>query len=387
MLPPTELELLKQTVFIPCKTKEALKRWIYVYLGIDLPDCRVDPSSTSSPMDCIWEIYSHAIYNYKKPGKYLAYASRDSFKTLGAGILELLALVHMERSVVHLAAIEAQSKKAREYVNGFLHKPLFRDYIVEENARDLTYLRYRDNETGENFTEKQYIELLPERQVQLEEIRTKIEIVVCTMQSVNSKHSPFMVVDEVDVVEDPSAYEDAKFIPSAYKGRMPITLLTSTRKFSIGLVQKEIDNSAKSGMQIRHWNIIDVTQPCPTERHRPDLPRIDLFYSEDTLDVMQAKDHELLTPEEQSKFEKGLGYHGCYANCKIFAMCQGRLATDQKSTSNMLKDIEQVTTLAVGTDIDKVKAQLLCWMPSKEGLIYPGWTRTSTSLPPRKWLK
>jgi hypothetical protein len=49
-------------------------------------------------MELLWEVYSAALYGNVEWSEILAYASRDSYKTLGASILETLAVLHLERS-------------------------------------------------------------------------------------------------------------------------------------------------------------------------------------------------------------------------------------------------------------------------------------------------
>src|ERR1039458_306618 len=100
----TEAEkTLRRAMWVPCRSKAALARWVRIYLGVDLPDGHVDATSNSSPMECLWEIYSKALANDDPTfNRVLAYASRISFKTLIASIIEVLCLVHLDRNVVHL---------------------------------------------------------------------------------------------------------------------------------------------------------------------------------------------------------------------------------------------------------------------------------------------
>src|SRR5688572_30270927 len=106
---PSREQMLRAAFFVPCKSKEALRLWIKTYLKLDLPDCivcdddtRTDPSN-SSPMDLIWEIYEKML-DGKDPNfqRILAYAARDSYKTVACSVLELLAMFHARRSVGHL---------------------------------------------------------------------------------------------------------------------------------------------------------------------------------------------------------------------------------------------------------------------------------------------
>jgi hypothetical protein len=66
---------------------------------------------------------------------------------------------------------------------------------------------------------------------------------------------------------------------------------------------------------------------------------------------------------------------GCLERCKLFAICKTRLATHQKSNSKLLKKISQVQSQFASFSPDMAKAQLLCWKPSTEGLIYPRFNR------------
>lgn len=381
---PSDDEIKRKALFVPCDSKEALHRWIRTYLHLDIPDCLVDPQSTASPMDVIWEIYDKALRNDDPDfSRVLAYASRGSFKTLGAAILEVLAVVHLQRDVAHMAAIEGQAHKAQSYVKKFFNKPFLREFVVGNNKRELQILRYHDSTTGDNLSQDKWLALPGEAEKdKYQEIKKDVKIVVCTMAGANSDHVPFFVVDEIDVVPNVQAYEDSKMIPDPIDGINPITLLTSTRKFSFGLVQKEIDESVETGLHIRHWNLMDVTERCPVSRHRPDLPRLPIYRSDETLRAISEESYNILTSDAQAKYVKDEGYAGCLQNCKLFAVCQTRLADKQTSTSSMLKPITHTINQFRTNSVPKAKAQLLCWKPSTEGLIYSSFDRDLHMLTP-----
>lgn len=378
---PTQEEL-RAALFVQPETIEDLHNWIKVYLEVDLPGGRVDPESTSSPMELVWELYDAARLN--KPGysEVLAYAARDSLKTYSAAIFEVLCIVLLERSVAHMAAIEPQAKKSQQYLKKHLNRPLLRDYVTSKNERTVEVTRFHNAESGVNLTKSEFDDV-PDKD-NYTEIKNYVTIVICTLQGANSEHVPVMVVDEVDVVENPDAYEEAKMIPAPMNGMMPLTLYTSTRKYSYGLVQKEIDKQADTELLIRHWNIIDVTHHCPTSRHRPDLPKIPIYYNDETLRVLSMDDFELLDSNEREGFRVAEGYRGCLDNCRLFAACQGRLAAlppckkcDDKGLGcrGFLKPVEHVQNVFKKTTLEKAKAQLLCHKPSTEGLIFPNFSR------------
>jgi hypothetical protein len=379
---PEEILALKRKIaFVPCTTRDALHKWIRLFFEFDVPDCIVDPDSTSTPMDMLWECYSKALYNNDPTfARVMYYASRDSFKTLCAAMLEVLAVVHLRRNVAHMAAIEPQSEKSQEYVKKFFSKPILRDFVSGDNVRRVEFARYIHPETGESFSESRFRALSPElRDAQWEEVRNYIKIVICTPAGANSEHVPFFVVDEVDVVTNERAYQEAKFIPAPINGWMPTTVLTSTRKISTGLVQREIDEAVdqETGeirLHVRHWNILDVTRACPPERHLPEQGKIPIYVDPKRLQAIGEAKWKGLTEPEQAKFTKEEGFVGCLKNCKIFAACHGRLATHQKSKSELLKPINHVANM-MNAPIDYVLAQLLCKQPSTEGLVYPNFSR------------
>jgi len=368
---------LGQAAFFPCESKEDLQNWIRCYLGLDLPDCIVDPESTSSPMDFVWEVYNESRKNKPAFSRILAYSCRDGFKTLGASILEALMILHMGRSGAHMAATEIQSKKAQSYVKDFFNKSFLTPFVTVRNDRRLEYLRFFNPELGENLTQAQW-EGLPEAvRETYERIYNYIQIVICNTAGSRSEHVPYMSVDEIDVIptENKKAYEDAKYIPAPWKGKQPITVLTSTREFSWAIVQREIDNAANTGLEVRHWNIIDVTEACPPERHLPAEPKIPIYYSRENLRAIGEVEYENLNDEHKTLYVRDEGYTGCLKNCKLFAVCRGRLATMQKCKSPLLKGIDYVQDKFKEVSVSGAKAQLLCWKPSDTGLIYPNLNR------------
>lgn len=369
--------LKRRILFVPCTSKKALHNWIRLFLGLDIPDGLVDEDSTGSPMDAIWEIYERALKNDDPDfRRILCYAARDSFKTLGSAILEVLMIVHAKRSIAHVAAIEQQAMKAQSYVKDFFSKPYLVDFVVGDNKREFGYLRYEHKLTKVNLTEAQWKALPNADQDEYEKIYNYIKVLVCTKKSLNSEHVPFMVLDEVDLIDNPAAYEEAKLIPTEYKGLRPITLLISTRKYSIGMVQKEIDEAVDARghrkLQVRHWNILDVTHACPPERHRPDLPRLPIYRDDDNLRALSADEYDLLNAKDKDNYVKDEDcYNGCLTRCRMYAMCQGRLAHKQKSKSPLLKSIEHTQNAFAEVSVEMAQAQLLCRKPSTEGLIYP----------------
>lgn len=540
---PIQEQILRSALFIPCDTKKDLHRWIKIYLGMDLPDSivcsdeRHHPSSNSSPMDLVWEIYYKARQGSDPHfQEILAYAARESGKTLSASIIEILCILHLERDVVHLAAIEPQAKYCLDYVRKFLSRPILREFVTSVNRRNLTFTRYTAGD-GSVISPVQYEQLPDNVKEGYTESKNEIKITVATVEACNGLHSPFMCVDgrsrvvlenygpvsveevvsdllgknsvvgefkavvqnpiykiltynivtkefeykkilnifrreaetielrfqltsnrkytyiknyttirctldhpilckmandlvwiqagelkesqevfgifpsstlvgidktpvktwvydftiednhnfvcedvvihncmdELDLV-DPAAFMEAKSIPTSTVDRkFPITFMTSTRKYSYGLVQKEIDRASidDTKLNIRHWNIIDITEKCPDERHLPDQDKVKVYVNENLLKAIGQNDYDLLSEKEKVEYDVYDGYAGCLSNCKIFAACKGRLATRQTSTSPMLKRIDHTQSNLRKVSLEHAKAQYLCWKPSTAGLVFP----------------
>lgn len=385
-------QLERKALFATCVSKEHLRLWIKRYLDVDMPDVIVcdddvtNPPSNSSPMDLIWEIYQKALDGRdEKFQKVLAYAARDSFKTLSASILEILCLFHLRRDVAHMAAIESQAQKAASYVGKYLKRPMLRDFVDGNNKREIRVLRYEDAD-GNVLTPAEWESMDSTDQNDYEPISNYIKIIIATLAGANSEHVSFMVLDELDLAP-PAPVEEAKMIPAPGQVRkeLPITFMTSTRKFAFGLVQQEIDKAAqdpKYNLNIRHWNLIDVTEPCPPTRHLPEEGKIPIFYSERDLSALSKPEWELLSPEEKNQYYEAEGYTGCLKNCALFAACRGRLATKQVGNSKMLKPIPHTINVFKSVSPQHAKAQLLCWKPSSEGLIYPNFNRERHMLTP-----
>ncbi len=374
---------IRKAIFTPAKNKEDLHAWIKFFLNTDLPNCTVLEESTSNPMETIYEVYSAALTNDPNLSRILAYACRSGFKTMLAAQLEALSICHLDRSVAHMAALEGQAVKAQGYVKDYFALPYLRDYVTTRNERRMEFEHYFNKETGEHLIKAQYDKLSDEDKFSYEMKKNYIQIIICTLRGANGDHVPFFVIDECDIIQDVKAYREALFIPSRFGEKTPITLLVSTRKTGIGLVQEEIDTALekernpKAGgvpMRIRHWTAIDITEACPPERHRPDEPKVNLYYSDDNLDHFSEEEFLLRDAEIQKGYVKKEAFKGC-ATCPIFSSCKTRLATHQKSTSPMLKTITQTIQEFSEHDLEFAQAQLMSRKPPSTGMVYPRFSR------------
>lgn len=372
----------RKALFTPCRSKEELDRWIRVFLQIRFPDAVVSEESNSSPLQMIWELYDRAVRNDTEGFKrVMAYANRFGGKTLAAAVLETLIVLHTKRNIVHMAAIKDQSKKAQEYVKGFFYRPFLKDFVVGDNDTEVMTVAYIHRKTKIPVTEKEFSKLEVHKQDEYERKENYIRIIVCTMQSTNGQHTELLVVDEVDVIPSGNlrAYDQAKNgVPTDRGDLEAMTLFTSTRKSRIGKVQAEIDEAPTTGLVIKHWNIIDITEPCPTSRHKPELPTETLWINDVDVDHISDEKYQELSDSEKTKFYDRTGYAGC-RSCRLFAACKGALATKQVGKVGEFEAGGTALLLKIPTVIDKfrgatpefITTEFLCRKPDTSGLVYP----------------
>lgn len=275
-----------------------------------------------------------------------------SHNTLSCAALEIIGMVHFNLTIAHMAAIESQSKKTVEYVTTFLKKlKPYLEYhgrsIDSQNTRNLSVVN-KDGDVA------------------------YLTIIIATLTGSNSAHTNFMCVDEVDVVRFPQAYEEAKMIPGMLKGRFPITVMTSTRKFAFGLMQKEIEIANENGHPVLHWNILDITEKCQPERHKPELPKVVRYVAKRLpFRNMSQEEYDAILPEKKNDYEGVEGYAGC-ASCALFQVCRTRLAhRPDKDVGGLYKPISFTINQFKKVTPDMAEAQLLCLKPSSTGLVYP----------------
>lgn len=163
------------------------------YFELELPDGNVDPESNSNPFAFVWEIYELALRGgSENVSEEMAYAARQSYKTLLAAVLEILMVFHHKRDVIHLAAIESQSARAQKYVRTFLNRPLLADFVSGDNKRTINIIWYEGK--GQWLTAAEYQSLAPEERHHYREQSFEIQIVVCTESGVQGPHGEFMCV-------------------------------------------------------------------------------------------------------------------------------------------------------------------------------------------------
>lgn len=349
-----ELEKLKADLILKkLNSAQELQDWMYTYLDIKFPMGVVYPGSTHGPVDAMWRIYElMKTGGSRDVPQVCMLASRDSYKTLSAAAIEVLCMLHFEISVAHGAAIKSQSEKAIQYVNSFFRKV---GPYLEENG----WKKISDS--------KAKIEWLTDKGDAI-----YLRIVVATVAGMNSEHVPMLFMDEIDVVQDPRALEEAKMIPSVYKHYFPLTVYLSTRKYAGGLMEKTLKDTERSGGEILRWNIIDVTERLTHAEAKNDEPKV-LRYVSRELPLVNISPEEFaeINEESRDKYKAVEAYAGIAEHPMLSVMHNWLVDRPQHDFGNLYKPIFAVHNNFKQTSPEMGEAQLLCNKPSSSGLVYP----------------
>jgi hypothetical protein len=349
-----EIEKLKNDLVLkPLNGPEELRNWMHIFLDIKFPMGTVYPGSTHGPVDAMWRIYElMKTGNSRDVPQVCMLASRDSYKTLSAAAIEVLCMLHFEISVAHGAAIKSQSEKAIQYVNSFFRK--LSPYLEANGWRKLS-------------DSKAKIEWLTDKGDAI-----YLRIVVATVAGMNSEHVPMLFMDEIDVVQDPRALEEAKMIPCVYKGYFPLTVYLSTRKYAGGLMEKTLKDTERSGGEILRWNIIDVTERIPESEAKKGEEKVTRYVGRELpLRNLSPEEFEELNEESRHKYEAVEVYPGIADHPMLSVMKNALVDRPQEDVGDLYKPIYAVHNNFKQTSPEMGEAQLLCNKPSSSGLVYP----------------
>jgi hypothetical protein len=354
-----EIEKIKSKhVLDRLSSKEELQDWIYTYLDMKFPMDTVYPGSTHAPVDAMWRIYElYLTGESESVPQVTMLASRDSYKTLAASAIIVLLMVHFRLQLATAGAIKAQSDKMIQYISGHFRK--IDAYLIEKGWEKISESKSRTDWLDENGG------------------LCFVRVVVATVAGMNSEHVPFLAIDEVDVVQDPRALEEAKMIPCVYKNSLgekffPLTVYLSTRKYAGGMMEKTLKNTIKAGGEILKWNILDVTERITREEARVDEPKVLRYISRELpLRNLSVEQFEELNDESKNKYEAFEAYAGIAEHPMLSVMKNTLVDRQQDNVDHLYKPLTAVHNNFKQTSPEMGEAQLLCNKPSSSGLVYP----------------
>jgi hypothetical protein len=348
-----EKQEMAKIMFTVVDSASDLKDWIKIFLNLEIPDYITDQESTSNPMDAIWSIYNVFRENSGdvNPG-FILLSSRESMKTIGVAIVETLLLLHFQLEIAHAAATETQSQVGLKYIEGFINQvlPLMEARGWESMTANKRLIQYRTPEGKTPFC----------------------KVLIASAKGFNSLHSNVLFVDELDLA-DPIALRESKNIVGYSRGIYGITVYLSTRKYAFGPMNDALEKADEMKWKVLRWNLLDVTERCPSTRHKPELPREDLYVQKVLpLTTIDVESYDRLADVEKVKYDKvPEAFAGC-KTCPLLPVCRMKLAEKKDDAfGGFYKPIGAIIQKFRENSPETAEAQLLCWRPGSEGLVYP----------------
>lgn len=213
--------------------RDALHDWILLYLKIDVPRV-VITTGHKAPFDFVAD-YLFGLITFA-----VVLANRSGGKTFIFGILAtILSFVNENTEIATVGAIQQQALKSYEYFQSFSSLFPF-GYNID------------------SFTMRQSIA----------KNGSKYQVLAGTMSGVNSPHPQLAFFDEIDLMPW-QILQQGLSMPQSKNGIRARTVLTSTRKFAGGVMQRMLDEAVYKGYAVYFWNIWEVVAPLPVDN--PDL--------------------------------------------------------------------------------------------------------------------
>lgn len=280
-----EIRAILRTIYEE-KDKEGLWYFIKEFFEVSIPRKKICIDH-DAPFDFVCAVF------FQEYEDVIAIANRNGGKTIDFSILDVLnSYLHDNCETATIGAIEMQAAKCYSYVQRWNRKvKIFFKQLVS-SLRSMT--TYRNGST--------------------------IEILIATISGVNAPHPQKVFIDEVELIEWTVLQE--AFSMAASKGKIKgQTILTSSRKFAYGPMERLIEEADERGFKIFRWCIMETV-----EKHDPEV---------------------------------------C-AKTKFHQYCQNR-CQDVDGYYSFTDTVKKVQKL----DEDTWDSQWMSWRPMAKGLVYP----------------
>ena len=361
---------MRNLLLTPCISKEALGDWFKVFLGVELFSNIVSRHATSSPLDAAWELYDFALRpKGQKPELFLYASSRATQKTLLLAAVETALILHSQRNIIHYAAFRSQVKPAHQYMVNFASRPYIKDLLKDDPTQsNIVYLVPIDPQNEKYLSGISINELYREDPLSIR--LTSLELLGISAANTQGRHESIISIDEVSSLSgaDIGYYNDIAKIPIAsWKGDPYLLFKISTRRGAYSVVEKEISNAEKTGLNVRRWTVFEGIERCSDERSGTDFVH-ERYVDVTTGSFLTKPEYDLLEPKRQKDHEMIKYASGCL-NCPLRVHC-GTDAKKQKSESIYLQKIDAAIVDRLSTDLDFYNSQCMSLMPAKEGLVF-----------------
>lgn len=214
-------------LIIERKDKDALWEWFKEHLSMEIPRVAICDHHCA-PFDFV------ADYIFGEIKDAIVLANRSGGKTMNFGMLDaVMAFASDSTEIATVGAIQFQADKAYQYFKDFSNKFPFNSNI----------LRFTRKQTDCHND-------------------SKVQVLTGTMSGVNSPHPQILFLDEIDLMAW-QVLQQALSMPQSKAGVEARTVLTSTRKFGAGPMQRLLDEAEARGYKVYQWCIWEVVEPLP----------------------------------------------------------------------------------------------------------------------------
>jgi hypothetical protein len=230
-------------------TKDDLKNYVKVFLGLNVPDANICPEH-SSPMDYLWHTFAadkwhrssrdmgfqpmtHGQDGHATNADAIVWANRGGGKTELAAVATLLDCIFKPSCQVRiLGGSGEQSNRMYEYLLGFLYNG-FEEFLAEPPLK--AKCRFVNGSATEVLTQ--------------------------SATSVRGQHIQKLRCDEVELFDE-DVFNAAKFTTQSKAGITAGMELISTMHKPYGLMQKIVSSAPNFGTPIFKWCIWEVIEKC-----------------------------------------------------------------------------------------------------------------------------
>jgi hypothetical protein len=226
--PPEAKAMLKMAIL--AHDKDALWLWLKEWFKLEVPRVAICKDHCA-PFDFVSD---YIFGNFKDA---IVLANRSGGKTMDFGILDTLMSFLMDKTeVATVAAIQTQAKRGYQYFRQFASKFPFDSNIVRHTMDSTSCVN-----------------------------ESVVQVITGTMSGVNSPHPQLLFLDEIDLMQW-QILQQALSMPQSKHGIDARTVLTSTRKFGAGPMQRLIEEKDNRDYAFYQWCIWEVVEKLPTDR-------------------------------------------------------------------------------------------------------------------------
>jgi len=208
------------------KDKDGLWEFIHDNFGVAIPR-KAMCEDHDAPFDFVADVFFQKVQNA------IALANRTGGKTTDFAILDVLNSYYWPGcETATVGAIEEQAKKCYGYFQDWINKiPIFNERVLESLMRE------------SRFTNG-----------------SMVQILTGTMSGVNSPHPQKAFLDEIELMMW-NIIQEAFSMPQSKGEILGQLILTSTRKFAFGPMERLLDEAEKRGFKVYRWCVAETIEP------------------------------------------------------------------------------------------------------------------------------